>query len=81
MSEKERAKITMGLIDQIMPPDVREAYSLIQEIRERIKPMTDEGTSMDTGGGFGSADLWFTVQGVEYSMSVGRVAKPKDPTP
>lgn len=39
-------------------------------IREMIKSQTDQGSSMDTGGGMGSADLWASFDGTEYYISV-----------
>ncbi len=48
----------------------KSALSIVHEIREMIRPITDRGSSMDTGGGDGSGDLWFTVSGVEYIMEV-----------
>ena len=30
----------------------------------------DEGTAIDSGSGDGCADLWVTVQGVEYFISI-----------
>jgi hypothetical protein len=53
------------------------ARGVVDLIREMLRSQVDHGTSMDTGGGFGSADLWLTVDGVEYYVSV----KPNRPNP
>lgn len=39
-------------------------------IREYLKSQVDEGSSMDTGGGCGGADLWVKFGGVEYVIHV-----------
>lgn len=44
--------------------------SLRDEIRELLTSVRDHGTSSDGGGGMGQADLWVTVQGVEYFITV-----------
>lgn len=49
------------------PGDACAARNLI---RDAMRPYVDKGTSMDGGGGFGQADLWMTVGGVEYLVSV-----------
>lgn len=43
---------------------------LASEIRSFLDSLKDEGTAIDSGGGDGSADLWVTVQGVEYFINV-----------
>jgi hypothetical protein len=35
-----------------------------------LKNVIDSGTSIDTGGGRDSADLWAKIGGVEYYMTV-----------
>ena len=44
------------------------------QVRDLIKAMigtqVDHGSSMDTGGGFGQADLWVKFGGVEYLVLV-----------
>ena len=47
-----------------------DAASLRDEISELLNSVRDNGTSSDTGGGMGQADLWVTVQGVEYFVTV-----------
>jgi hypothetical protein len=39
-------------------------------IRDMLRSQVDHGSSMDTGGGFGSADLFVTFDGKEYAVSV-----------
>jgi hypothetical protein len=48
----------------------RDCASLRDEIRELLTCVRDNGTSADGGGGMGRADLWATVQGVEYFITV-----------
>ena len=38
--------------------------------------LADPGTSCDTGQGLGHADLWVTVKGVEYLVSISRGSPP-----
>lgn len=49
--------------------------SLASEIREFLKTVRDQGTPIDSGGGDGCADLWVTVQGVEYYITVQKSRK------
>jgi hypothetical protein len=51
------------------PGDAAQVRDLI---REYLKPQVDHGSSMDGGGGLGSADLWLTLGGVEYIVTVKR---------
>ena len=44
-------------------------------IRDMLKSQVDQGSSMDTGGGFGEADLWVSFGGTEYFVSV-KISKP-----
>lgn len=56
------------------PADAAQVRDLI---REMMRSQVDEGTSMDGGGGFGSADLWLTIGGREFFVNV----KPTGRTP
>lgn len=47
-----------------------DAASLRDEISDLLQTVRDHGTVSDTGGGMGQADLWVTVQGVEYFVTV-----------
>lgn len=49
------------------PADAAQVRDLI---REMLKSQVDHGSSMDTGGGLGSADLWVSFGGVEYYVCV-----------
>ena len=49
--------------------------SLAHELRNLLKPVVDENTSIDSGGGDGMADLWATIDGVEYYIAIKRSAK------
>lgn len=50
--------------------DVGEALDSSVKIIEALKTIVDKGTSIDTGGGLGSRDIWATIDGVEYYISV-----------
>ena len=39
-------------------------------VRDVLQPHVDHQSSMDTGGGFGCADLWIWVGGREYLVTV-----------
>ncbi|NGQ91501.1 hypothetical protein G5V65_11390 [Rhodobacter sp. HX-7-19] len=39
-------------------------------IRDYLRSQVDHGSSMDTGGGLGCADLWVTFDGKEYTVTV-----------
>lgn len=49
------------------PQDAAQVRDLI---RDMMQTQVDHGTSMDTGGGLGSADLWMKFGGKEYFISV-----------
>jgi hypothetical protein len=51
-----------------------DALSIIHELRDLMRSVVDAGTSMDTGGGFGSADLNVTIAGIEYHIGVTPVS-------
>lgn len=50
-------------------------HSLVLEVREFLNSVKDEGTGIDSGTGDGQADLWVTVQGVEYYLTIKRSMK------
>ena len=58
---------------------------LVHELRQMLFSVADEGTGIDSGGGDGSADLWVTIQGVEYFITArrsnGQIAKDALPAP
>jgi hypothetical protein len=48
----------------------RNPLSLAHELREFLKSVVDAGTSIDSGGGDGCADLWPIIGGVEYHIVI-----------
>lgn len=61
------------IVHELIPPNWDKGpLSLAHEIRTLLKPVVDEGTSIDSGGGDGVADLWATVDGVEYYIAIKR---------
>ena len=59
--------MTMDFSELNYPKDAAQVRDLIREL---MSSQVDHDTSMDTGGGMGQADLWLTVGGVEYTVSV-----------
>lgn len=56
------------------PIDAMHVRNLIAEM---MRSQVDQGTEdMDTGGGFGAADLWMTIGGTEFIVTVKPVRKP-----
>ena len=53
-----------------MEKNIDHEVSLRDELAEILKCVRDDGTPADTGGGVGAADLWVTVQGAEYYITV-----------
>jgi len=45
-------------------------YSLALEIREFLQTIVDTDTHIDSGTGDGNADLWATIQGVEFYINI-----------
>ena len=63
----ERVRQVMDLI----PPDWDKGPMVLStEIRNFLKSIVDEGTSIDSGGGDGIADLHPVVGGVEYHVQI-----------
>lgn len=50
-----------------------EAASVRDLLRTLLMPEVDAGSSMDGGGGNGSADLWVKLGGREYFISVSSI--------
>ena len=67
MSEHERVK---KVIDMIPADWDKKPYALIWEIRTFLENVKDQGTSMDSGTDGTCGDLWVTIQGVEYLVTV-----------
>lgn len=81
MGENDKlARVTTDLVRELMPKQEFTAYSLAMELRQMLNAIKDEGTNIDSGAGFGGADLWVKVQGVEYSIHVEPTAKAKEGT-
>lgn len=63
----ERVRKVMDLI----PSDWDKGPMVLStEIRNFLKSIVDEGTSIDSGGGDGVADLWPKIGGVEYHIQI-----------
>ena len=45
-------------------------YSIVTEMKRLLAPIADEGSSMDSGTMDGEADLYLTVGGVEFFITV-----------
>ena len=45
-------------------------FSIVRLLCALLKQVVDSGTSIDTGGGRDSADLWAKIGGVEYYITV-----------
>ncbi len=45
---------------------------LAHEISRLLDGVKDEGTAVDTGTGDGSANLWITVDGIEFYLTIRR---------
>lgn len=67
--EAKRNKIANDLAFGVAGWDNR-PRSLMLELREILQNVKDQGTSIDSGGGDGTGDLWVTVGGVEYFVSI-----------
>lgn len=85
MSDKSDKRHT--IVAGMLPADWdQKPFGLAGEIRAFLGSVKDEGTEIDSGSGDGCADLWVTVQGVEYFISVRKsnkqlVREGKLPTP
>lgn len=63
-------------VESLIPAEWdRKPLSLAHELRNMLKSVADEGTHIDSAGGDGCADLWVTVQGVEYYIAIKPSAK------
>lgn len=77
MSEEERARIAREIAPKhwdMGPAAFRD------ELRALLRTtLADQGTSIDTGGGDGMADLWVTCGGVEFFITIrksnGQIAR------
>jgi hypothetical protein len=72
MSERE-SEMRHRSIAQILPADWDSApFTMASEIRDLLKQKIDQGTSIDSGCGNGHADLWFSVGGIEFYLTLSR---------
>lgn len=66
----DREKATQWLHD-IIPADWdRKPLSLAHEIRMFLDNVKDQGTEIDSGTDGTCGDLWVTIQGIEYLITV-----------
>ena len=70
MSDEPSDRRVRTLIDIIPAHWDRKPLGLAHEIRGFLMSIRDEGSSIDSGGGDGTGDLWVTVQGVEYFIAI-----------
>lgn len=67
----ERGDKQVRIIHDLIPSDWdKRPISLAHELRNLLKSIADEGTNIDSGGGDGMADLWVTIDGVEYYIAI-----------
>lgn len=68
-NEEEAGRIKA--VFDLMPSDWdTRPMTIANEIRTFLGSIKDEGTSIDSGGGDGCADLFVTIDKVEYMVSV-----------
>lgn len=66
----DRQERTKWLHD-VLPPDWdQKPLSLAHEIRGFLDNVKDAGTEIDSGTDGVSGDLWVTVQGIEYFVTI-----------
>lgn len=70
MSDRESDDRHHEVADIVPTSWERRPLGLATEIREFLSSVKDEGSSIDSGCGDGYADLWVTVQGIEYFINV-----------
>jgi hypothetical protein len=69
----EQGDKQVKIVHDLLPPEWDNGpLSLAHEIRNLLKSVVDENTGIDSGGGDGMADLWATVGGVEYFITIKR---------
>lgn len=60
-----------NIVANLLPPEWdRKPFALATELRDFLSTVKDEGTQIDSGSGDGVADLWVTVGGIEYYISI-----------
>lgn len=70
-SDKRHAQVA-----DLMPSEWdRRPFGLASELRQFLSTIKDVDTSIDSGGSDGAGDLWVTVQGVEYFITIRKSNK------
>lgn len=73
MSESDKRK---RIVADLRPTDWDVVPAIVAgEIGELLKTIVDQGTNIDSGYGNGCGDLWFTINGVEFFLTVSRSKK------
>ena len=67
MSDSSREDAMMALVPSEW--DARPLNAAL-EIKSALKSIIDSGTSIDSGGCDGAADLWAKIDGVEYLITI-----------
>ena len=66
----DRQKATQGPHDVIHPDGDRKPLSVTDELRGLLDSVKDHGTEISSGTDGVSGDLWITIQGIEYFISI-----------
>lgn len=62
-----------SIVARMLPEEWdRRPFSVATELRTLLATIKDEGTTIDSSSGDGHADLWVTVDGIEYYITVQR---------
>ncbi|MCK1281495.1 hypothetical protein IVB46_40385 [Bradyrhizobium sp. 61] len=72
MSEQERMRKVMDMIPEGWD---KKPISLAYEIRDFLENVKDAGTSIDSGTDGSCGDLWVTIQGTEYFITMRKSNK------
>lgn len=71
----DRERRTRALHDSIPSEWDRAPLSIAHEIRGFLDGVKDQGTEIDSGTDGVNGDLWVTIQGIEYLVSVKKSNK------
>jgi hypothetical protein len=75
--DHEEGDKRVQIVHDLIPPEWDKGpLSLAHELRQMLKGIVDEGTNIDSGGGDGMADVWATIGGREYYISITAKGKP-----
>jgi hypothetical protein len=70
MTEQDRSN---ALARKALPGEWDQGpFNLADELRQMLKSVVDQGTSVDCGSGNGFADLWPVIEGVAFHVRVTR---------